>query len=123
MILDFRMQILDLKALDQSEKNASTSIRNLQSAIINHTCSSTPKQLAIFTGNPATAGTDMATRTRFSMLNKNCPHLWDADQVQRYWILRLYSITENSIINFLGIKKDLFSDFNRRALVSLAVLP
>ncbi len=57
------------------------------------------------------------------MLNKITLHLWGADQVQRYWILRLYSITENSIINFLGIKKDLFSDFNRRALVSLAVLP
>jgi hypothetical protein len=42
VILDFRMQILDLKALDQPEKNASTSISNLQSAIINHTYSKTP---------------------------------------------------------------------------------
>jgi hypothetical protein len=50
VILDFRMQVLDLKILDQPEKNASTSICNLQSAIVNHTCFSTPKPLAIFTG-------------------------------------------------------------------------
>jgi hypothetical protein len=42
VILDFRMQISDLKAWNLPVKNASTSICNLQSQIINHT-SSIPK--------------------------------------------------------------------------------
>jgi hypothetical protein len=36
LILDFRMQILDLKAQNLPVKNPYTSICNLQSAIINH---------------------------------------------------------------------------------------
>jgi hypothetical protein len=40
------MQISDLKALNLPVKNGYTSICNLQSAIINHTCSSTPKRFA-----------------------------------------------------------------------------
>ncbi len=36
-ILDFRMQISDLKTQNLTVKNAYTSICNLQSAIINHT--------------------------------------------------------------------------------------
>jgi hypothetical protein len=36
LILDFRMQILDLKAQNLLVKNPYTSICNLQSAIINH---------------------------------------------------------------------------------------
>jgi hypothetical protein len=34
--------------------------------------SSTPEWLTIFTGNPATGGTDLAEKTSFWMLNKKC---------------------------------------------------
>jgi hypothetical protein len=43
------MQISDLEAQNLLVKNAYTSIGNLQSAILNHTCLGTPGQLSIIT--------------------------------------------------------------------------
>ena len=47
-ILDFRMQISDLKTQNLTEKNAYSSTCNLQSAIINHTETSPKDQVLYF---------------------------------------------------------------------------
>jgi hypothetical protein len=54
------------------------------------------------------SNSDLAKDKVFSAVNKISPHLRGADHPQGCWILPLYSIIENSIINFLRIKKDLF---------------
>lgn len=83
-VITFRIVDLGLR-IENTTMNFENHLRIPQSAFPNpqSRCSSTPKHLAIFPGNPATCGTALAPGTSFSIVNTVFPSSYTFSDSER----------------------------------------